>query len=182
MNDTGSHRLWLLIVFILGFALGFLFRASTGGGPHPSPTPAPTGLPEIVTATPSPPAATPTCVPWGVQGTKNVVVGPDIRNCNPDCQRMSKNDTVVWAGMTTDDLWIEFAEKPFLTMYPGQYQPNRADCAGNTCRSGPVGPKPSDAQPCVGDPTHWCREYKYTQVFHGPVSNAVADGRIIIQW
>jgi hypothetical protein len=181
MDDKGSRWLWLGIVLIVGFTLGYLFRGKTGDGGDHTPTPQPTA---VVVLTPSPPLApSPTCVPFGSQGNKNVVVGPDIQICNPDCLSIGYNDTVTWAGMTTDDLWIEFQEKPFKTMYGGTIKPNRADCAGNTCRSGPVGPVPtSGTYPCPNDTSHRCKDYKYYQVFHNSVSNSVADGRIIIKW
>jgi hypothetical protein len=94
-------------------------------------------------------------------------------------------DTVVWAGNTLDDLWIEFQDKPFKTMYPGTIKPNRAQCTGNTCRSGAiVGAAPTGWYPCPNDPTRKCKDFKYSQTFHNNATgqNTTADGRIIIKW
>src|SRR5262249_19783683 len=144
-----------------------------------------TAIVVIATATPTAVPPTPTCVPWGIQGTRSVVVGPDIHLCNPDCLSISYMDTVTWTGNTVEDLWIEFPDKPFQNMYPGTIKPNRANCSGNSCQSGPIIPTaPTGWYPCPNYPTSKCKDFKYWQTFHNNSTgkNTTADGRIIIKW
>ena len=114
-------------------------------------------------------------------------IGPDIATAFPECITINAlQDKIRW---TTDvkgvDLLIEFPDRPFVKMYTGTHQLNRATCSGDTCTSGQVQPKwPSDANNSGG---HYWKLYKYTQVFHPSGANdssrdQVFDARVIIQW
>lgn len=189
-NNREFRALWIVIALVVGFAFGWLIRGPKGGGGggDTGPTNTPTATPGSgVTATPTPIPLlpTPTCVPLTLGGgNRPVVVGPDIAVCSPDCLTITSHDTISWAGITNYDLWIEFTEKPFQTMSAGGVKAWRADCVGNTCRSGAVITNPpSKAYPCPDDPSKKCWDYKYWQIFHPPTGpNVVADGRIIIRW
>jgi hypothetical protein len=189
-NNRESRGLWIVIALVVGFAFGYLVRGPKGGGGggDTSPTNTATATPASgMTATPTPVPLLPTktCVPLTMGGgNRSVVVGPDIALCDPDCLTMTKLDTISWAGITSNALWIEFEEKPFQTMSAGGVKKWRADCLGNTCRSGAViATPPGNAYPCPDDPSKKCWGYKYWQIFHPPTGpNVVADGRIIIRW
>jgi len=189
-NNRESRALWIVIALVVGFAFGYLIRGPKGGGGggDTSPTNTATATPASgMTATPTPVPLLPTktCVPLTMGGgNRPVVVGPNIALCEPDCLTITYQDTISWAGNTSLDLWIEFIEKPFQTMIPGGVKTWRADCLGNTCRSGAViTTAPNGWYPCKDDPSKKCKDFKYWQIFHprtGP--NVVADGRIIIRW
>jgi hypothetical protein len=174
-SSSSGRFLPVLLALIVGVAIGWLVFRPQVPPPQAAPVTAPSPAPAPAPA-PAPSSCPPTSQP--------IVVGPAAAQVTPPCVTVKATEKLIWVADTASRvLWIEFGQKPFVTMSKGKYQPYRVTCSGNRCDSGPILPNaPSDAETCPdGRP---CKEYKYWQIFKGQGSQPDdhADGRIIIEW